>query len=76
MGYGINSDDEHIMNLLKSAAKKGKVIIDFIYKLEEKKNDCEKIKERLGNENVHFLDSEDFKCLIPLINNGFNISKL
>ncbi len=76
LGYGINSDDEHIMNLLKSAAKKGKVIIDFIYKLEEKKNDCEKIKERLGNENVHFLDSEDFKCLIPLINNGFDISKL
>ena len=60
IGYGVNSDDEHITNLLRERLYSGKKIIIYIYD-----GDKKKISEELGGMGcVEFKNSADFNEIL------------
>ena len=63
LGYGLNSDDEHITNMLKERIINGKKILWFYHNEKDKKN----VMKILGLDNVICKKSEDLKKEFGLI---------
>lgn len=78
LGYGINSDDDHVNDLLLSALEQGKIVIDFVYKLEQKsKVDIEKIhKKLLYTDNLYLVDTNYFNEFISSIDNNTTLDNI
>ena len=78
LGYGINSDDDHVNDLLLSALEQGKIVIDFVYKLEQKsKVEIEKIyKKLIYNDNLYLVDTNYFSEFISSIDNNKTLDNI
>ena len=65
IGYGINSDDEHITNLLRERLYSGKKIIIYLHGDNKKDDDKKKMLEELGYMDcVEFKSSADFNEIL------------
>ena len=67
LGYGVNSDDEHITNMLRECVCDegegekvvgNKIIADFVYR--PKKDEISRLKKLLPSDSVLYLDASDF----------------
>ena len=54
LGYGINSDDEHISNLLRERLRNGKSIICFLYGNDDTTANKKRIEKELCSNNIVF----------------------
>lgn len=73
LGYGVNSDDEHISNLLRWRISKNKKVVCFIYAQGENEfeNEKKRIQTQLGaSSHIEFKYTSDFESFIDNIGAG------
>ncbi|MBR5178062.1 MAG: hypothetical protein IKW90_04615 [Lachnospiraceae bacterium] len=80
LGYGINTDDEHIINILRERLHSDKTKTVYFYYVKKPKNETEKldneneikredknIKDRLFSEQIQVYKTSDFKSIIEML---------
>ena len=71
LGYGVNSDDEHISNFLRWRIDNDKRVVCFIHENSEDtafKNEMKRIQRQLGNSpNLEFKSTLDFEKFIEQV---------
>ena len=73
LGYGVNSDDEHISNLLRWRISRNKKVVCFIYAQGENEfeNEKKRIQTQLGtSSHLEFKNTSDFESFIDNISAG------
>ena len=76
LGYGVNSDDEHISNLLRWRIAQNKNVVCFIYAQDKTKfeNEQRRIQTQLGiSPYLEFKNTSDFESYIEQISTGGQI---
>lgn len=71
IGYGVNSEDEHISNILRARLEDGKRIKHFVYykKKEEWENETTAVKAQLGYDDLlDFHSADEFGEIISKMN--------
>lgn len=71
IGYGVNSEDEHISNILRARLADGKRIKHFVYykKKEEWENETTAVKAQLGYDDLlDFHSADEFGEIISKMN--------
>ena len=66
LGYGVNSDDEHLSNLLRERLRKGQKIDYFLHGKDNSTTEKQRIKNELfdGNSDIVFHDTKDFEIFL------------